>query len=420
MMNIPLTEILAKMPVEELEQTLKDFLVPLTELLPEKRLRRVAPEAVRGILSQETPVIAAMAQSTPRQERSRYAGAKRIYRFVWNERFHHHQLFKGIYRIARRAVTEENPEYLVVALDPVNFEKPYTKTLEGVRTSATRYTVTDGGQNVYVFNESGKIIAFADPQGRSWNYTYNANGNLDKVSANNGASYLAFDYDAQGRIISVSDHSGRRVSFQYDSAGDLSAATDVLGQTWTYRYDSAHRLTQVTAPDQTVVERTEYDSQGRAVRQYDGEGNPVVELTFNADGSTTITDALGHRQTHTYDARRTLVGKTDGLGAESVTTYGYNFQPTQITNAAGAPLSMTWSADGVNLLEKTDPLGHTTHNTYDALNNLTSTTDPLGNTWTYTYDPAGNLIRAQENVSKPLPPTATPAVCLFPDAFRHG
>ncbi len=134
MMNIPLTETLAKMPVEELEQTMKDFLAPLTELLPEKRLRRVVSEAVRGILAQETPVIAAMAPSTPRQERSGYAGAKRLYRFVWNKRFHHHPLFKGMYRIARRTVSEEDPEYLVVVLDPVNFEKPYTQTLEGVST----------------------------------------------------------------------------------------------------------------------------------------------------------------------------------------------------------------------------------------------------------------------------------------------
>lgn len=134
MMNIPLTEIFAKMPVEELEQTLNEFLTPITDQLPEERLRRVVPEAVRGILAQETPVIAAMAQSTPRQEMSCYAGAKRIYRFMWNERFNHHQLFKGLYRIAQRTVAEEAPNYLVVALDPVNFEKPYTKKLEGVST----------------------------------------------------------------------------------------------------------------------------------------------------------------------------------------------------------------------------------------------------------------------------------------------
>jgi len=134
MLNISLSEIFAKMPVEELEQTMSEFLAPVTDLLPEERLRRVVSEAVRGILAQETPVIAAMAQSTPRQELSCYAEAKRIYRFMWNKRFNHHWLFKGIYRIAQRTVAQEDPDYLVVVLDPVNFEKPYTKKLEGVST----------------------------------------------------------------------------------------------------------------------------------------------------------------------------------------------------------------------------------------------------------------------------------------------
>ena len=134
MMTIPLTEIFAKMPVEELDQTLNEFLSPMTELLPEERLRRVVPLAVHGILAQETPVIAAMAQSVSRQKMDCWAAAKRIYRFVENKRIHPHQLLKGMYQIARRTVAQEQPAYLVVALDPVNFEKPYTKKLEGVST----------------------------------------------------------------------------------------------------------------------------------------------------------------------------------------------------------------------------------------------------------------------------------------------
>jgi hypothetical protein len=134
MQNIPLSDLLAKMPVRELEQSLTAFLTPMMENLPEERLRRIVPEAVRGIVAQETPVIAAMAQSTPRDESSCWAEAKRIYRFVWNERFNHHQLFKGLYRMAQRTVAEENPDYLVIVLDPVNLEKPYTEKLEGVST----------------------------------------------------------------------------------------------------------------------------------------------------------------------------------------------------------------------------------------------------------------------------------------------
>lgn len=262
-----------------------------------------------------------------------------------------------------------------------------------VRTSSTRYTVTDTNQNTYVFDENGRIITFANSQGRGWSYTYNGDGNLDRVTANPstgsgqaGASYLSFGYDPQGRIASVSDHASREVSFGYDSAGDLTTYIDVLGQTWTYTYDNAHHITQVTAPDQSIIERTEYDSQGRAVRQYDGEDNLVVELVYNADGTTTVKDGMGNEQVHQYDARGTLIVETNGVGADMATEYGTNFQPTKVTNAAGHTLFMTWSADGVDLLTKTDPAGNVTHNTYDALHNLVSTTDPQSNTTQYTYD----------------------------------
>jgi hypothetical protein len=134
MWNIPLTDIFAKMPIEELNQTLNEFLTPITELLPEERLRRVVPLAVHGILAKETPVIAAMAQSVSRQKMDCWAAAKRIYRFVENKRIHHHPLLKGMYKIAPRTVAQEQANYVVVALDPVNFEKPYTKKLEGVST----------------------------------------------------------------------------------------------------------------------------------------------------------------------------------------------------------------------------------------------------------------------------------------------
>ena len=134
MLNIPLAKILNKLPIAEMEQTLSEFIQPLTELLPDKRLRKVVPLAVRGILTNETPVIAAIAQSVLRQEADCWAAAKRLYRFMKNKRFNHHQLYKGLYRIARRNVAEAAPDYGVVALDPVNFEKPYTQKLEGVST----------------------------------------------------------------------------------------------------------------------------------------------------------------------------------------------------------------------------------------------------------------------------------------------
>ncbi len=41
------------------------------------------------------------------------------------------QLYEGLYQVGCQAVGREEPEYLVAAVDPVNFEKPYVKVIEG-------------------------------------------------------------------------------------------------------------------------------------------------------------------------------------------------------------------------------------------------------------------------------------------------
>ena len=134
MLNIALTETLAKLPVAELQASIRDYVEPMTEILPDKRLREVVSQSVQSILATETPVIAAMSRSVSRVEADCWAAAKRVYRFLENERFNHHLLFKGLYRMAQKTVEQEAPAYVVVAIDPVNFEKPYMQKLEGVST----------------------------------------------------------------------------------------------------------------------------------------------------------------------------------------------------------------------------------------------------------------------------------------------
>jgi hypothetical protein len=134
MLNIALSEILAKLPFAELQAEIRRYVEPMTGNLPDKRLRDVVCMGVQNILATETPVIAAMSRSASRVEAECWAMAKRMYRFLENDRFSHHDLYKGLYRIAQKSVQEENPDYVVVAIDPVNFEKPYTKKLEGVST----------------------------------------------------------------------------------------------------------------------------------------------------------------------------------------------------------------------------------------------------------------------------------------------
>jgi len=134
MLDITVKAILDKLPVNELEHSLTTFLAPLMAVLPDRRLQAVVPLSVRGIIGSESPVVTQMAQQVARDASGVWAAAKRVYRFLGTSRFSTAQLTQGLYACSVQTIQAAAPAYVVVALDPVNFEKPYTTELEGVST----------------------------------------------------------------------------------------------------------------------------------------------------------------------------------------------------------------------------------------------------------------------------------------------
>jgi len=308
---------------------------------------------------------------------------------------------------------------------------PYPGMCGQLQRQGEGYAFTDNSQWVYTFDAAGRLASLSDPQGAALHYEYDVEGRLQQVSDPSTPSagqtplrYLELSYDDQGRIASVADHSGRQVSFGYDiQTGDLITATDVMEQTWIYQYsDPAHPhfLTEVVDPGGVTVERTEFDSQGRAVRQYNGAGELLVALTYNEDGTTSVVDALGNAATHTYDGRGTLTGQADALGGATSKVYDSNFRPATITDSGGGTTTLAWSANGANLNRVVDADGNETNITYDALNNptsivdaggflttfeydgklLTSSTDALNQETSYTYTPEGNLASVTDPLNR--------------------
>jgi hypothetical protein len=123
---------LAKLPVSELERSLREFISPVTDLLPDVRLGAVAELLVRGVVTRQSPVVTQIARGASHVDETIWPTCQRAYRFLSNPRFSFRTLRKGLYRVAQAAVRIQQPERLVIAIDPVNFEKPYTRALEGV------------------------------------------------------------------------------------------------------------------------------------------------------------------------------------------------------------------------------------------------------------------------------------------------
>jgi RHS repeat-associated protein len=277
--------------------------------------------------------------------------------------------------------------------------------------SNTDYLLKTSEQKTFRFNLNGRLLERTDEQGRAFAYGYDTESKLTKVSADSGVHFIQIGYDTQGRIVSVKDHADREVTYTYDASGDLATSKDVLGQVWRYTYNSDHRMTQIKDPAGTQTLKTEYDLQGRAFKQFDGKGNLLTNIVYNADGTSTLYNALGKAEVHAYDERNTLIGTSDPTGADTSKTYDDNFRPATITDAGGDTTTLTWSADGANLTKVKDAEGNETSITYDALNNpialvdaggfqttfgyegklLTSSKDALNQETTYTYTPEGYL-----------------------------
>ena len=134
MNKIARNEAIDKLPVAEIQATLHAFMGPVLAQMPEKRLQMVAELAVQGILGGQAPLVTQMARGVMREQETIRPMARRLYRFIWNRRFSHRHLLKGLYGIAQSTVAAEGAAELIVALDPVNFEKPYAQRLEGLST----------------------------------------------------------------------------------------------------------------------------------------------------------------------------------------------------------------------------------------------------------------------------------------------
>jgi len=131
-MNIALESILAKLPIMKIQDSIQSHTEVLMKILPDKRMKKVLENMWLGILGGQTPLITGMARQNGKTEGETWAVAKSMYRLLGNKRLETKVLYQGMYEIGRQVVEREDPEYLVVAVDPVNFEKPYTKVLEGV------------------------------------------------------------------------------------------------------------------------------------------------------------------------------------------------------------------------------------------------------------------------------------------------
>jgi hypothetical protein len=240
-MNITLETVLAKLPMARLIDTIEAHVLPLIRLLPDKRFGAVVQLMILGILGGETPVITGMARTNSKAEGESWPIAKRIYRFLYNRRVKTESLYQGLYQIGQQGIERENPAYLVVAVDPVNFEKPYAEAIEGV---SVVHKATPPGLDGKARLAHGYPAITATV----------VNTKVPVTTYANWFSYVTADFISQNREIEQSFESTcqlfpqRRIRFVGDSGLDdqkMFAKVGQLEQEFVFRASHLERIVEV-------------------------------------------------------------------------------------------------------------------------------------------------------------------------------
>ena len=295
----------------------------------------------------------------------------------------------------------------------------------GTGISASQISVTSNGNDVYITdgvigdrirlvnqlsNTSYGVAAVNFADGTSWtrqqlltmatantaltdNYTYDRLGERLKHTNSQLGSSVAetTDYDRQGRIVRQSDFDGYATTYGYSFDGAI--ATNGLGiyGGWT--------VTTINTAGLTATKKMDYF--GRAVGGTDF-GNHTVNLTFDSAGRLLQqTNDVGQNLQYTYFNTGLLATASDFVASSAqfprnmVSTYGYDADGNRLTESYTG--SYTLYDYDLGLYQVTTSYQNASV-TYDALNRMLTFQDTGQNSAhpaniAYEYDANGNVRR---------------------------
>jgi RHS repeat-associated protein len=249
---------------------------------------------------------------------------------------------------------------------------------------------SDGPVNTFVHDPAGRLLSLVDGHG----------------------ARLSRTYDQWGNPVSVTDRNGAPTTMEWDDQARLTALVRPTGETVRYRYDDAGRLVETRAePDEVTVYQYDRDERIPA-RVIDPEGG-VTELTVRAGLLHRLTDPDGVTVVFAFNEYGDVVSATDGTGAATVFERDSGGRVVATVTPAGRRteyhhdergqlLGLRTAADALWRFEHTpagrvgaltDPLGARREFAYGPHGHLVTSTDPLGRSTVRQYDVLGNVVR---------------------------
>jgi RHS repeat-associated protein len=255
------------------------------------------------------------------------------------------------------------------------------------------------------YDANGRVLSVTDPNGLKTAYTYDLRGRVTSITQTSsaGASRVTqYGHDAKGNVVSAILPTGLALTYTYNTANYLTQVVDSLGNRVDYGYDLKGNRTQTYT----------YDASGTLVRAVDlafdarnrvsqiNTGGSITKQVWDAIGNlTSVTDpntvaANGAAATvNSYDSLNRLFKTVDLLNGNSQYTYDPNDRLKSVSAPNGTTTQYIYDDLG-NLLSEVSPDRGTVTYTYDAAGNVKTQTDARGITVTYSYDVLNRLTSA--------------------------
>ncbi|MCP3994433.1 MAG: RHS repeat protein, partial [bacterium] len=139
-------------------------------------------------------------------------------------------------------------------------------TLEVFEPADVRFTTRDG--RIFDLNLATGVTHLEDPHGNALEISPQG------ITHSNGRG-VELVRDAEGRIERIVDPRGNDLLYGYDAAGDLRTVTNQAEHVTRFEYDDAHRIVDILDPQGVRAVRSDYDADGRLVSVTDALGNPI-------------------------------------------------------------------------------------------------------------------------------------------------
>lgn len=236
---------------------------------------------------------------------------------------------------------------------------------------------------------------------------YDPSGTVHRISLPDGTS-TTYEYDAGHRLTAIIDASGNRLSFTLNAAGE---------QTGEHVLDPAGNLMRTL----TLT----YDALGRLERQVDAYQKGTRFHYDKGDNLSLMTDALGRKTGHEYDALgrlRSTLEDVDGVAALTQYRYDALDQITSVLDPSGLPTSYDYNGLGDLVRQQSQDTGTTSFG-YDGAGNLLTSLDSRGVSATYAYDQLDRLTSvsypdSSRNVAYAY--DSAPEACFSGERFAKG